>query len=246
MRPMPLSGLPLIVAPQAMCGGLGRVAQITGSVLHCRGAMRPFLGGMGQGAAPCSAAPPCGSGQDVPHTDRSCCRIGCPDSVSAAPVLHCFVRGRLPGLVQASTGVQVRSLFARVSVRCRHDVFPGRPYPATDPRLIIQDLGIHVFDITRALFREVEGLSARIDPASSRGDMVAILMDHAGGVTRVMDCSCATWREENFPRTLIEIDGTQDTLRLEPGHQQMRAGLPPLLFWADRPWHNILIAVALI
>lgn len=68
----------------------------------------------------------------------------------------------MPGLVQASTGVQVWSLFARVSVRCRHDVFPGRRYPATDPRLIIQDLGIHVFDITRALFREVEGLSARI------------------------------------------------------------------------------------
>lgn len=75
---------------------------------------------------------------------------------------------------------------------------------------------------------------------------MAILMDHAGGVTRVMDCSCATWREENFPRSLIEIDGTQDTLRLEAGHRQMRAGSPPLLSWADRPWHNILIAVALI
>ncbi|MFN3279175.1 MAG: Gfo/Idh/MocA family oxidoreductase [Paracoccus hibiscisoli] len=106
-------------------------------------------------------------------------------------------------------------------------MFPGQPYPATDPCFIIQNLGIHGLDIARTLFGEDERLSAgtaRINPAIFRDDLGAILMDHAGGVIWVMDCSCATRREENFPRSLIEIDGTQGTLRLEAGYRLMRAG----------------------
>lgn len=106
-------------------------------------------------------------------------------------------------------------------------MFPGKPYPATDPRFIIQNLGIHVLDIARTLFGEDERLparTARINPANYRDDVMAILMDNAGGVTWVMGCSCATRREENFPRSLIEIDGTQGTLRLEAGYRLMRAG----------------------
>ena len=40
-------------------------------------------------------------------------------------------------------------------------------------------------------------------------DVATILMDHAGGVTSVVDCSYATRRDETFPQTLIEIDGTE-------------------------------------
>ena len=165
------------------------------------------------------------------------------------------IRAVLAALREGAVG---RPFFGRVSFRSGYDVFSGQPYLATDPRFIIQDLGIHILDIARALFGEVDRLSAstaRINPAIRGEDVATILMDHAGGVTSVVDCSYATRREETFPQTLIEIDGTEGTLRVEAGYRlvvdrrgdrQVRDVSPSLLPWAERPWHNIQESVALI
>lgn len=48
-------------------------------------------------------------------------------------------------------------------------------------------------------------------------DVATILMDPAGGVTSVVDCLHATRR--NLSQTLLEIDGTVGTLRLQPGYR---------------------------
>lgn len=62
-------------------------------------------------------------------------------------------------------------------------------------------------------------------------------------------------RDETFPQTLLEIDGTMGTLRPETGYRlindrsgdwQVRDVSPPLLSWAERPWHTIQESVALI
>jgi D-apiose dehydrogenase len=76
-----------------------------------------------------------------------------------------------------------------------------------------------------------------------------MLLDHAGGVTSIVDCSYATLLEtEAFPQTQLEIDGSGGTLRLGAGYGMTvttSAGSrhvdlsPPLLPWASRPWHNI-------
>lgn len=149
--------------------------------------------------------------------------------------------------------------FGRVSFRSGYDVFSGQPYLATDPRFIIQDLGIHILDIARALFGDVTRLSAataRINPAIRGEDVATMLLDHAGGVTSVVDCSYATRRSpETFPETLLEIDGDQGTLRLDAGYrlviqngagEEIRDVAPPLLPWAERPWHNIQESVQII
>lgn len=149
--------------------------------------------------------------------------------------------------------------FGRVSFRSGYDVFSGQPYLATDPRFIIQDLGIHILDIARALFGDVTRLSAattRINPAIRGEDVATMLLDHAGGVTSVVDCSYATRRSpETFPETLLEIDGDQGTLRLDAGYrlviqngagEEIRNVAPPLLPWAERPWHNIQESVQII
>jgi D-apiose dehydrogenase len=149
---------------------------------------------------------------------------------------------------------QIGDVFwGRVSFRSAFDVFTGQPYLATEDRFILQDLGIHIIDIARYLFGEVTTLSAsttRVN-ASIRGEDVATLMfKHHSGMTSVLDCSYATALEnELFPQTLIEVDGSNGSLRLAANYQltvNVRGQgahtidcAPPLHAWAQRPWHNI-------
>jgi predicted dehydrogenase len=142
--------------------------------------------------------------------------------------------------------------WARVSFRSGFDVFSGQPYLATGERFIIEDLGIHILDIARFLFGDVLSLTARtmrVNPAIKGEDVATMLLGHEGGLTSVVDCSYATRLPvEPFPETLVEIDGSEGTLRLGQGYRMVvngRDGMrerdlsPPLLPWASRPWHNI-------
>jgi predicted dehydrogenase len=149
--------------------------------------------------------------------------------------------------------------WGRISFRSAFDVFSGQPYLAEGERFIVEDLGIHALDVARFLLGDVESLAARtarINPKIKGEDVATVLMDHGGGVSSIVDCSYATRLEtEPFPETLIEVDGTQGSLRLTRGYQlavTTPAGTthadvsPPLLPWASRPWHNIQESVVLI
>ncbi|WP_121630425.1 Gfo/Idh/MocA family protein [Tropicibacter alexandrii] len=145
--------------------------------------------------------------------------------------------------------------FGRVSFRSGYDVFSGQPYLAEGERFIIEDLGIHILDISRALFGDVERITAttrRINPAIKGEDVATMLLAHKDGVTSVVDCSYTTRRTpETFPESLLEIDGTKGTLRLDAGYRLTVDGVtrdvsPPVLDWAERPWHNIQESVLLI
>ncbi|TIQ07963.1 Gfo/Idh/MocA family oxidoreductase [Mesorhizobium sp.] len=152
-----------------------------------------------------------------------------------------------------------RPFFGRISFRSAYDVFSGQPYLATGKRFIIEDLGIHILDIARFLLGDVSSLTARttrVNPNIAGEDVATMLMDHEGGATSVVDCSYATkLAADPFPETLIEIDGSDGTIRLAQGHQLTVAGKsgttvrdvsPPLLSWASRPWHNIQESVVAI
>ncbi|MBB6408757.1 Gfo/Idh/MocA family protein [Mesorhizobium sangaii] len=149
--------------------------------------------------------------------------------------------------------------FGRISFRSAYDVFSGQPYLATGKRFIIEDLGIHILDIARFLLGDVSTITtrtARINPAIAGEDVASMLMDHASGATSVVDCSYATkLAVEPFPETMIEIDGTDGTIRLVQGYQLTVTGKsgtrvtdvsPPLLPWTSRPWHNIQESVVAI
>ncbi|TIV95146.1 MAG: Gfo/Idh/MocA family oxidoreductase, partial [Mesorhizobium sp.] len=149
--------------------------------------------------------------------------------------------------------------FGRISFRSAYDVFSGQPYLATGKRFIIEDLGIHILDIARFLLGDVSSLTARttrVNPAIAGEDVATVLMDHEGGATSVVDCSYATkLATEPFPETLIELDGSDGTIRLAQGYQLTVTGKsgttvtdvsPPLLSWASRPWHNIQESVLAI
>jgi D-apiose dehydrogenase len=152
-----------------------------------------------------------------------------------------------------------KPFWGRVSFRSAYDVFSGQPYLAEGERFIVEDLGIHALDVSRFLFGDALNVSARttrVNPNIKGEDVATILLDHGEGVTSVVDCSYATKLEtEAFPETLIEIDGTEGTLRLGQGYRLTvtnAAGTtkqdvsPQVLPWASKPWHNIQESVALI
>jgi len=157
------------------------------------------------------------------------------------------------------SGAIGKPFWGRISFRSAYDVFSGQPYLAGGKRFIVEDLGIHCLDIARFLFGDAQAVSARIarvNPRIKGEDVATALLDHGGGVTSIMDCSYASRLEaEPFPQTLIEIDGSEGTLRLAGGYKLTVTNAastthtdvnPPLLPWASRPWHNIQESVLAI
>lgn len=153
---------------------------------------------------------------------------------------------------QVDGGVIGRPFWGRVSFRTAYDIYALQPYLATDEKFIIQDLGIHLLDVARFFFGDVETLSAsttRVNPNIRAEDVATMLLRHEAGASCVVDCSYATrLAEESFPQTLLEIDGSEGTVRLGAGYKLVVTTAegsreidvsPPLLPWAERPWHNI-------
>ncbi|NTF90471.1 Gfo/Idh/MocA family oxidoreductase [Agrobacterium rhizogenes] len=149
--------------------------------------------------------------------------------------------------------------WGRFSFRSGFDVFSGQPYLAEGERFIIEDLGIHTLDIARFILGDVATLTARtkrVNPKIKGEDVATILLDHQNGATSIVDVSYATkLGTEPFPETMIEIDGTQGTIRLSQGYGLEVTGpngttisdaSPQLLPWASRPWHNIQESVLAI
>ena len=145
-----------------------------------------------------------------------------------------------------------RPFWGRVSFRSGYDVYANQPYLATDERFIVQDLGIHVLDVARFLFGDVATLSAttqRVNPRVRGEDVATMLLAHEGGATSVVDCSYSSrLPRELFPETLLEIEGSEGSLRLDAGYRLTVHGGgetrvidadPPPLPWGERPWHNV-------
>ena len=179
------------------------------------------------------------------------------DAVAAAGktlMVHENFRWQSPvqaALAQVRAGAIGTPFFGRVSFRSGYDVFSGQPYLAEGERFIIEDLGIHILDIARAFFGDVTRVAAttrRVNPEIKGEDVATMLLSHGDGVTSVVDCSYATRRvPETFPQSLLEIDGTAGTLRLDAGYRLTVQSndetcidvSPPVLPWAEKPWHNI-------
>jgi len=149
--------------------------------------------------------------------------------------------------------------WGRISFRSAYDVFSGQPYLAAGERFIVEDLGIHMLDIARFLFGDVASLAARtrrVNQAIRGEDAATMLLGHESGATSIVDCSYASRLEaEPFPETLVEVDGSLGTIRLRQGYEMIvidRDGTdrldvaPPLLPWAQPPWHAIQESVLAI
>jgi predicted dehydrogenase len=146
--------------------------------------------------------------------------------------------------------------WARIGFRTGYDIYKGQPYLATEKRLVILDVGIHVLDLARFFFGEVERLNCetqRRNPNIIGEDTATIMMRHQSGAVSVVEATYAMKKiPDPFPETLLEIEGTDGSIVVTRGEkmQVTTQGIffeeqigSPLLPWTSRPWHGSQEAV---
>lgn len=140
--------------------------------------------------------------------------------------------------------------WARISFRTGFDVYLGQPYLAQEDRLVILDVGIHVLDLARWLMGEVAHLSCetqRRNPNIKAEDTATMILKHETGAVSIVEATYEARRiPDQFPETLVEIEGTKGSVIVTRGEKMVvtTQGLSfeeniggPLLSWTSRPWH---------
>jgi len=149
-------------------------------------------------------------------------------------------------------GVIGKPFYGRMTWRTAYDVYANQPYLATEERFIILDLVIHLLDVARFLFGEVDSLTCRtasVKPGIKGEDSAILLLGHEHGTSSVIEATYQSRQDPDpFPETLIEIDGANGTLALNRDYQLQivtpavtvnHSVEPELLPWAEKPWHLV-------
>ena len=142
--------------------------------------------------------------------------------------------------------------YCRVGFRCGHDIFAGQPYLKEDERLVLTDLGVHVFDVARLLIGEIEQLSCqtqRVRPDVRGEDMASALVRFASGAMGLVECSWSSFvPDDPFPETLVQVEGSNGAIVLDRDYRiSVRSGAtverfsaePATPEWGERPWHVV-------
>ena len=142
--------------------------------------------------------------------------------------------------------------YARIQFRHAYDIYTNQPYLKTEPRLAIQDLGIHLLDVARYYLGEATSLhcrTQRVNPEVASEDCVTIVLEHASGAISLVDFSFFTKLEPDpFPQTLVRIEGSKGTVELFQGYRLRVSGQgwhreedvePEVPAFGAKPWHNI-------
>jgi predicted dehydrogenase len=142
--------------------------------------------------------------------------------------------------------------WARISFRTGYNIYSGQPYLREEERFIIIDLGVHVLDLARVFLGEVDRIAAETqsrNPGVKGEDTATMMLRHVSGAVSVVDCTYESRRlPDQFPETLIEIEGTKGALAIRRGLRlELTSGDrmteidvdPPVLEWASRPWHVV-------
>ena len=140
--------------------------------------------------------------------------------------------------------------WARISFRTGYDIYTGQPYLAEQERFVLIDLGVHVLDVARVLLGEVEHSTAELqkrNPKTAGEDTATMLLRHVSGAVSMVECTYGSRRvPDSFPETLIELEGDKGAIVSRIGNivevtinGKMEAfdEDPPVLPWAERPWH---------
>ncbi|HEC1650319.1 Gfo/Idh/MocA family protein [Yersinia frederiksenii] len=142
--------------------------------------------------------------------------------------------------------------FGRLSWRTAIDVYSNQPYLINVKRFMIMDVGIHLLDLARFLFGEVDGVFCRtqqIKEGIAGEDAATLLLTHDNGATTVLDFSYASRRyPDPFPQTGVEIEGTAGTLLIglnqeltlhKQGESTLQKIAPDARSWTREPWTQI-------
>jgi predicted dehydrogenase len=144
-----------------------------------------------------------------------------------------------------------RPFFGRISFRTDFDVYSNQPWLVDNPRMIIIDVAVHLFDLARCFMGEPETLfteAIRVNPRIAGEDVATILLRTKDG-TCIVDASYETRSDHStYPQTFVTLEGTEGTLTLGPDYhlQVVSRGvvseedlvIPPHA-WASEPWNGI-------
>jgi len=111
---------------------------------------------------------------------------------------------------------------ARMDFNSSFPVFKNQPSLREVPELILADLGVHLLDAARFLFGEAVRLTCQTHQVSlgiAGEDVATVLLAMKNGMTVSCNLSFASRLEsENFPQTLILVEGSAGSVELAPNH----------------------------
>lgn len=158
----------------------------------------------------------------APDWSEACALVAAMEGAGLPLMVHENFRFQRP-LARAieilASGAIGRPTWGRISFRSGYDIYSGQPYLAQVDRFILLDLGIHLLDVARALFGEVEEIfcrTQRVKPGIAGEDMATVILTHRNGATSVVDLTYASRQSPDpFPQTLVHIEGDVGSIRLE-------------------------------
>jgi predicted dehydrogenase len=107
---------------------------------------------------------------------------------------------------------------ARMYFNSAFPVFENQPFLAELEKMMVADVGVHLLDVCRFLFGEVQSvycLNQRINPKIRGEDVSTMLLQMKSGMSCTIEMSYASIVDyECFPQTLLEIEGTTGSIRL--------------------------------
>lgn len=107
---------------------------------------------------------------------------------------------------------------ARIFFNTRFPVLKNQPALATMERMIIADLGVHLFDLVRFFFGEAKSVfckTSRVEQNIKGEDVANAFIETRSGVQCLVELSWASYvEEESFPQTLVSIDGSKGSITL--------------------------------
>ena len=113
--------------------------------------------------------------------------------------------------------------WGRISFRTGYDIYAGQPYLLNEERFVVTDLGVHVLDLARVFFGEVDHLSAELqkrNPKVRGEDTATMMLRHTSGAVSVVECTYESRRiPDAFPATLLEIEGTKGAIAVRANQQ---------------------------
>ncbi|WPP50954.1 Gfo/Idh/MocA family protein [Catalinimonas niigatensis] len=134
----------------------------------------------------------------------------------------------------------------RVTFCSAFPVYDNQPVLAELDKFILADIGSHVLDIARFLMGEVDNLrclTRRVNPRIKGEDVANVLMEMKSGAHCFVEMSYASLLErEAFPETLLLIEGSKGSLRLDcdfqlsitsPKEIEKRKVSPEMYHWVN-------------
>jgi D-apiose dehydrogenase len=140
--------------------------------------------------------------------------------------------------------------WARINFRVAFDVFKTQPYFATEEKLVIADVGVHVLDLARFFMGEVTRIACETQQRKlgiRAEDTATMMLRHTSGAVSLVEATYMAKRiPDPFPEALVEIEGPRGSIIVSAGCR-MRVTCDnlvwdedisaPLKSWTSKPWH---------